>query len=90
MPTLHLLVKGKVQGVFYRATAKEVADKMGLKGWVRNTEEGAVEIMVSGTEEAVNEFVAWCRKGPSRAVVEDVMVTPKEETAFESFSIVRK
>jgi acylphosphatase len=42
MPTVHLLVKGKVQGVFFRATAKDVADKMGVKGWVRNTEEGNV------------------------------------------------
>ena len=50
MPTIHILVKGKVQGVFYRATAKEMADRYGITGWVRNTEEGNVELMASGKE----------------------------------------
>lgn len=89
MPTKHILVKGKVQGVFYRASAKEVADDLGLKGWVRNTEEGNVEIMATGSGEVLDQFIEWCRKGPRRAQVIDVLVSPKEEEAFEGFTVIR-
>lgn len=51
MPTFHLLIKGKVQGIFYRASAKETADKTGITGWVKNTPEGDVEAVATGTEE---------------------------------------
>jgi len=50
MPTVNLLVKGKVQGVYYRFAAKEQADKLGITGWVKYISEGRVEIMATGTE----------------------------------------
>jgi acylphosphatase len=50
MITVHLLIEGEVQGVFYRATAKEIADKLGITGWIKNTWEGNVEAMVTGNE----------------------------------------
>jgi acylphosphatase len=89
MPTVHIIVKGKVQGVFFRASAQEAAEACGVKGWVRNTEEGYVELMASGTDEQVKKFVDWCRKGPSRAVVTDVLIEPKEEESFKGFKVVR-
>lgn len=89
MPTVHLLIKGKVQGVFYRASAKEIADELGLKGWVKNTDEGNVEAVVSGDEEQLKNFVDWCWKGPRRADVKDVIVTKKEDIQFENFSVIR-
>jgi acylphosphatase len=89
MPTRHLLMKGKVQGVFYRASAKTVAQKLGLTGWVKNTAEGDVEAMVSGTEEQIRSFIDWCWKGPSRAVVSSVHVEEREELPFTDFSIRR-
>jgi acylphosphatase len=89
MATVHLLIKGKVQGVFFRATAKEMADMLGIKGWVKNTRNDDVEAMASGSEEAVQKFIEWCWVGPRRAEVENVIVTKKEETAFKDFSIVR-
>jgi acylphosphatase len=90
MPTVHLIIKGRVQGVFFRATAKDVADKIGVRGWVKNTEEGNVEITATGSNEQLQEFVDWCKVGPRRAIITDVVVTHKEEENFTSFEIVRK
>lgn len=84
-----MIVKGKVQGVFFRASAQEAAVECGVKGWVRNTEEGDVELMATGSEEALQRFVTWCRQGPRRAVVEDVVVERKEEESFPSFKVIR-
>ena len=89
MPIFHLIVKGKVQGVFYRATAKEVADELGLTGWVKNTTEGDVEIVVAGEQLAIDRFIAWCYQGPRRAKVTAVTVSEHFETDFISFSIIR-
>ena len=82
MPTIHLVIKGKVQGVFYRASAKDVAMKHGLKGWVKNTKEGDVEIKVQGPQDQVEEFIKWCYKGPPSAQVTSI---EREELAEESF-----
>ncbi|MCE3283515.1 MAG: acylphosphatase [Chitinophagaceae bacterium] len=87
--TVHLLIKGKVQGVFYRASAKDVAKDLRLSGWIRNTADGDVESMVTGDKDRVEEFVAWCKKGPARAAVTKVVVTEKEEEQFFNFVIVR-
>ena len=89
MPTVRILVKGRVQGVFYRASAKEKADSYGIKGWVRNTEAGDVELMASGKEEDLQRFVAWCRQGPRRAQVQDVWVTTEVESSFTDFTVLR-
>jgi acylphosphatase len=89
MPTIRLIIKGKVQGVFYRATAKEVADELGVKGWIRNTEEGNVEIVASGKEDQLQHFISWCGRGPSRAVVTEVVQSELKEAAFDEFRIVR-
>lgn len=89
MPTIHLFVKGKVQGVFYRATAKKIADKLKLTGWIRNTKNEDVEAMVTGDEEQLKQFINWCKQGPEKAKVDDVIVTPQKETPFEEFKIIR-
>jgi acylphosphatase len=90
MPTVHLIIKGKVQGVFYRASAKEEAEKLGIKGWIRNTLEGNVEAMVNGNQDTINQYVDWCWKGPSRAKVESVEVRNiAEDQHFDGFTIVR-
>lgn len=89
MATIHLCISGKVQGVFFRATAKEVAEKLGVKGWIKNTWDDDVEAMATGSEEAVQKFIEWCWVGPRKAEVENVIVTKKEETPFENFSVIR-
>lgn len=87
--TVHLLIKGKVQGVFYRASAKEVADQLQLTGWVRNTKDGDVESIVTGDEDRIKEFIEWCKKGPRKADVINMIVTEKEDEYFENFRIVK-
>jgi len=90
MPTAHLLIKGRVQGVYYRASAKDKAIQLSLTGWVKNTAAGDVEAVVTGPETAIQSFIAWCRQGPPAAEVEDVKVNPMPETAFEEFFILRR
>lgn len=89
MPTIHLLIKGKVQGVFYRAKAREQATRLSLTGWVRNTPEGHVEATASGEATALQQFIDWCHRGPSAAIVTEVIVHPVPETPFADFSIIR-
>ena len=90
MPTVHLLIKGKVQGVFFRATAKKIADKLNLTGWIKNREDDDVEAMVTGSQQQLEEFINWCRKGPEKAEVEDVIVTQEKETVFNDFEVIRR
>lgn len=89
MPTVHLVIKGKVQGVFYRASAKEVADGLQLTGWVKNTREGDVEAMATGSNEQLQQFIIWCKQGPARAIVDDVLIHFREEEEFDTFKIAR-
>lgn len=89
MPTIHLLIKGKVQGVFYRTSARETADTLGLTGWIRNTREGDVEVMVTGEAAQLQKFESWCKQGPGGAKVRHMTVTKQEETPFDDFTICR-
>lgn len=87
MITRRIQVFGKVQGVFFRATTKTMADDLGLKGWVRNETDGSVLIEVEGQETNVDKMVEWCEEGPAFAKVNDVILSEAEEVAFESFEI---
>jgi acylphosphatase len=89
MPTVHLLVKGRVQGVSFRASAKEEADQLSITGWVRNTPEGHVEITATGNDAALKAFTTWCRRGPAHAHVTELLSEPLPETPFPNFSIRR-
>ena len=89
MPTVHLMIKGKVQGVFFRATAREKANDLGLTGWIRNTPEGWVELMATGDDVLLQSFIDWCHQGPPKAVVTQVQVKEVPETAFEGFRIMK-
>ena len=88
MPTKYLLIRGRVQGVYYRASAKDMARKNGLTGWIRNTPDGHVEAVASGTEEQLELFINWCRQGPQGARVTDVEVRVVDEVEFDAFRIV--
>ena len=73
---VHIVVKGRVQGVFFRASTLERAQELGLRGWVRNRPDGAVEIVAEGSEAAVAGLIEWCHHGPPSARVESVDVRP--------------
>lgn len=90
MKTYHLRITGKVQGVWYRASAKDKALSLGLKGQVWNEPDGAVGALVQGHEDTVSEFIEWCREGPMLAEVNDVIVHERPMTEiYPSFEIVR-
>lgn len=74
MVRAHLRIYGLVQGVFFRATMKEVADRLGVKGWVRNLPDGSVEAVVEGPRDKVEQLIRWARRGPPAARVEKVVV----------------
>jgi acylphosphatase len=90
MQTVHLLITGKVQGVFFRETARKVAEKLNIKGWIKNTPDEKVEAMITGDEQQVNDFIKWCKTGPDRAEVEEVIVSDQPETFFKEFEVKRR
>lgn len=84
----HVIVDGRVQGVFFRATARDMARKLGINGWVKNRMDGKVELVLEGEENAVKRMVEWCCRGPSGAVVTNVDLNWESfEGEFKSFSI---
>jgi len=84
----HVFISGRVQGVFYRASTKNMAEQLSLKGWVRNTSDGLVEALFEGEETAVKDMISWCHKGPRSAEVSDVTVDyTKFLGEFEEFCI---
>ena len=87
MKHLDLRVSGLVQGVFFRASAQRAAQELGLAGTARNEADGSVAIEVEGPDGQVDEFVAWCRRGPSHARVERVEVVEGEVRGMRGFVI---
>ena len=87
--TVNLKIFGQVQGVFFRKSAKDEANRLGLVGWIRNDADGSVEVLAVGPKEKLEEFVAWCRQGPPLAEIENVEVDWQEQTPeFNSFEIL--
>ena len=89
MKTIRLTVKGKVQGVFYRASAKNVADQLAITGWIKNLPDRNVEIRATSSEELLQQFIDWCRQGPPRAIVEEVIIEDLQFETFTGFRIIR-
>ncbi|MGH7770310.1 MAG: acylphosphatase [Candidatus Binatia bacterium] len=83
-------VEGRVQGVFFRASAQAEAHRLGVKGWVRNSPDGSVELLAEGQRKTIDDLIAWCRHGPRGAEVANVQVEWQEFTgAFSTFRITR-
>ncbi len=86
---LQLYVRGRVQGVYFRASAQREARRLGISGWVRNRTDGSVEILAEGEEIAIREFYGWAQKGPSAARVDRVDTRWRSYTGeFSEFRIV--
>lgn len=83
-----VIISGRVQGVFYRASTQQAADRLNIKGWVKNLPNGCVEALFEADDEAIIKMVEWCRKGPAAAVVSDVITKPCPVENFETFDIV--
>ena len=89
MKTIRLIIKGRVQGVFYRATAKDVADMLGINGWTRNLPDRNVEITATSTEDNLQKLIGWCKQGPPKARVDEVIIEELDLQEFNGFRIIR-
>ena len=72
--SVHILVTGKVQGVFFRQATKVIAIKNHVTGWVKNLESGQVEILLEGEDQNVNSIVEWCHNGPANSRVDEIKI----------------
>ena len=85
-----LRIEGRVQGVFFRASTRDCAQRLGVNGWVRNCPDGAVEVVAEGERAKIDDLIAWCRQGPRGAQVSDVGVQWEEfKGEFSDFRITR-
>lgn len=88
MVRAHLYIYGRVQGVFFRVSMKEIADSLGVTGWVKNLPDGRVEAVLEGPEEKVKKVIEWAHKGPPLAIVYKVEVKWEPfKNEFKRFSI---
>jgi acylphosphatase len=83
----HVVVHGEVQGVFFRDSTEKEARSKGVGGWVRNRDDGTVEAVFEGAEDAVEAMVDFCRSGPSKADVDSVDVDDEEPEGLNDFSV---
>lgn len=86
---LNITITGKVQGVYYRASAKQKADELCVKGFVRNQPNGSVYMEAEAAPEVLEKFLAWCHQGPERAQVLNVETTSAALQNFEAFEVRR-
>jgi len=86
---IHIIVQGRVQGVFFRAYTKEEADRLGLVGWVRNLHDGKVEALIEGKAAAIDRMIDWLHEGSPMANVVRVQVAEEETSSgeYRGFSI---
>lgn len=89
MKHYNIRVSGRVQGVFYRASTRDKAVALGIKGWVKNEPDGSVYIEAEAEREKLDQLIDWCKKGPSRANVENVHYEVGEIVGFEGFEVRR-
>jgi acylphosphatase len=86
---VHLIVSGRVQGVWFRESTRLKAEELMVKGWVKNRSDGTVEIMAEGMEQNIKKFVEWCHEGPPQAIVSSVTeIAQVFRAEFDSFNIV--
>lgn len=85
---IHCFVSGKVQGVWFRASTKEEAEKLGLTGWVKNLPDGRVEVLACGDKASVNQLREWLNRGPRLASVTQVELEELEPKSYAGFQVL--
>ncbi len=88
MKNIRCYVSGRVQGVFFRASAKNEADRLGINGYARNLADGRVEVHASGEGEALDRFQAWLARGPRMGRVDEVRCEPAEAASGGGFLVL--
>lgn len=87
MAQMRVRITGRVQGVFYRAWCKQVADKMNVPGWVKNEVDGSVTVVAGGPKDTLERFNTKLEEGPQHALVETVQVKWEKEEPLEGFEV---
>ena len=89
MKAYNIVVEGKVQGVFYRQSTREKAKELNVKGWVKNCDDGSVQIHAEGDPADLSEFIKWCHQGPRNARVSGVKHMEIQVNGYSGFEIIR-
>ena len=85
---IHIFVTGRVQGVFFRQSTKVMAIKNNVKGWVRNLDDGRVEIVAQGETQDIDNLAQWCKTGPANSRVDEFELSEENVTdEFENFEV---
>lgn len=83
----HLCITGRVQGVFFRDSCRQEAERLGVSGWARNLDDGRVDVVAEGALDLVEALTVWCRTGSDRAVVDDVEIRDEQPEGLTGFSV---
>ncbi len=89
LKTVSILVTGRVQGVFFRQSTRELASALNLRGQVRNMPDDSVQIIATGTAEQIEQLIKWCWSGPPKAKVDNVVIKELQLQTFDKFTIAR-
>lgn len=89
LQTISIIVSGRVQGVFFRHSAKETAQHLNITGEVKNLNDGTVAIIATGTKEQLDQLIEWCKQGPPKANVAGIEIKNLSLQEFANFNIVR-
>ena len=85
---VHIFVNGRVQGVFFRQATKVIAIKNNVTGWVRNLDDGRVEIMIEGEDKSINSVTEWCNFGPANSRVDNIQINNENYLGnFKNFEV---
>lgn len=87
MTRVRVRIRGRVQGVFFRAEARARAESLGVAGWIRNADDGSVEAVFEGADEQVEALLEWCRRGPAGALVDEVEAVREEPAGEPGFQV---
>ena len=88
MKTTKIFITGTVQGIFFRRFIKEEAEKLGLKGFVRNLDDGRIEVVAEGKDENINKMIAICKKGSAHSIIKNVQSQEIRNQGFDSFKVL--
>ena len=88
MQRVHIIIHGSVQGVFFRANAKKIADSLGLNGYAKNMDDGTMEVVAQGPIEKLKELIEYCKKGPEMSKVSKIdFKFEKAKSGFDGFEV---
>jgi acylphosphatase len=89
MKTIRIYLSGSVQGIFFRKYLEEKANEFGIRGFVRNLEDGRVEVLVEGRDENVNSMLEICKKGNQHTKITDFQIQELKNQGFEGFKVLK-